>query len=65
MKSDLALADRTWTCHGCACVVDRDKNAAENILAEGLNLAAAGQADTQNAHGASVRLATRERQVSK
>ena len=57
IKADLTLSDRTWTCEGCGGVVDRDKNAAENILAQGLNLVAAGQADTQNAHGASVRLA--------
>jgi IS605 OrfB family transposase len=52
IKADLTLADR-------------DKNAAENILAEGLSLVAAGQADRQNAHGASVRLAERERRASK
>jgi putative transposase len=65
IKADLTLSDRAWTCEWCGVIIDRDKNAAENILAEGLNLVAAGQADTQNARGASVRLAKRERQVSK
>ena len=65
IKADLTLADRIWTCEGCGVIVHRDKNAAENILAEGLNLVAAGQADTQNAHGASVRLAKCKQLVSK
>ena len=65
IKADLTLSKRAWTCEGCGAIVERDKNAAENILAEGLNRVAAGQADTQNAHGASVRLAKRERQASK
>jgi transposase len=64
IKADL-LSDREWICEGCGASIDRDKNAAENILAEGLNLVAAGQADTQNAHGASVRLAKREQLVLK
>jgi len=65
IKANLTLADREWTCEGCGAHIDRDKNAAENILAEGLNLVAAGQTDTQNAHGASVRLAKREQLVMK
>lgn len=28
----LSLKDREWTCHGCGQVVDRDFNAAQNIL---------------------------------
>jgi putative transposase len=65
IKADLALSDREWICEGCRLSINRDKNAAENILAEGLNLVAAGQADTQNAHGASLRLAKREQLVLK
>ena len=65
IKADLTLADREWICEGCGAHIDRDKNAADNILAEGLNIVAAGQADTQNAHGASVRLAKRKQLASK
>ncbi len=30
-KPSLTLADRTWTCHGCGAVHDRDLNAATNL----------------------------------
>ncbi len=51
----LTLADRSWTCI-CGRVHDRDSNASLNIKAEGLIILAAGHADSQNAHGAGVRL---------
>lgn len=41
---------RTWTCQGCGSVVDRDYNAATNIMV------AAGPAETLNACGPDVRL---------
>jgi putative transposase len=30
-NEDLKLSDRTWICGGCGAVVDRDKNASENL----------------------------------
>jgi putative transposase len=36
------LQVRTWTCRGCGITHDRDVNAARNILAEGLSVAACG-----------------------
>jgi putative transposase len=32
VKEDLKLSDRQWKCGGCGEVVDRDHNAARNIL---------------------------------
>ncbi|HEY7413826.1 MAG TPA: zinc ribbon domain-containing protein [Ktedonobacteraceae bacterium] len=40
----LELEERSWTCPQCSAVHDRDTNAAQTILAEGLRLSAAGQA---------------------
>jgi putative transposase len=34
-NADLTLADRTYTCSHCGLVMDRDRNAAWNILARG------------------------------
>jgi putative transposase len=53
----LTLSERTWLC-GCGIQHDRDLNASRNILAEGLRLVAAGQAETENARGGPVRLPT-------
>jgi putative transposase len=37
INESLTLADREWTCQGCGQVVDRDFNAAQNILLFGQN----------------------------
>ncbi len=54
----LTLSDRSWVCHGCGEVVDRDLNAACNIKEEGLRLltVAVGHTETQNARGECVGL---------
>ena len=57
-KQSLELSDRKWVCDNCGAFHDRDVNAGQNILSEGLRLVASGIADTQNAFGGDVRLAT-------
>lgn len=37
VKADLQLSDRTYQCSCCGMVMDRDRNAAINILRRGLN----------------------------
>lgn len=49
-KPSLTLAERTFTCEACGLVIDRDENAARNML----GLAASG-ADSENACGGTVR----------
>lgn len=44
VKAKLSLAERTYTCEACGVVVDRDANAAWNLL--GLTTGSAGQAST-------------------
>lgn len=45
VKEDLPLKDREWTCPQCGELIDRDLNAAKNILDEGLRKISAGTVD--------------------
>ena len=45
VKEDLTLKDREWICPVCGNVIDRDLNAAINILNEGLKNISAGTVD--------------------
>ena len=38
VNQDLTLADREWVCPVCGSKLDRDKNASENILEQGLKI---------------------------
>jgi putative transposase len=50
VKAKLALSERTYACTECGLVIDRDENAARNLL----GLAASG-AESRNACGGTVR----------
>lgn len=52
INQELKLSEREWACQGCGEIVDRDLNAAKNILTFGRT---AGQAGTQRAGRQQVR----------
>lgn len=58
VKEDLTLADRYWVCPQCGETIDRDLNAAQNILDEGLRSISAGTVD--HTDGEDVRPARRQ-----
>jgi len=47
----LSLDERFWTCPACSTFHDRDRNAAQNVLAEGLSVSACGEAARPNTNG--------------
>ena len=49
MKAKLSLSERTYRCDSCSLVLDRDLNAAINLMVAG------SAPETLNAHGATVR----------
>jgi len=59
INQDLKLSDREWTCKSCGSVLDRDLNAAINILHEGLKISTAGIA--VNADGGPYQSSTKKK----
>ena len=47
VNQDLQLKDRFWTCPACETLLDRDHNAAKNILTQGLNLLSGSGTDSE------------------
>lgn len=54
INQNLSLKDRTWECSKCGTVLDRDVNAAKNILTRGLTILSSATDDYR--HGAEIRL---------
>ena len=67
VKEDLTLEDREWICPVCGNVIDRDLNAAINILNEGLKNISVGTTDYTDGTDVipNVRLSTMKSEVHK
>lgn len=56
INQNLSLKDRTWECSQCGTVLDRDVNAAKNILSRGLTIVKQSSSGTDDhRHGAQIR----------
>ena len=55
VKAKLALSERTFTCQACGLIIDRDENAARNLLGLGTASGAETGLAEANACGAAVR----------
>ena len=45
LKEDLKITDRTYRCHSCGHIMDRDLNASSNLRIEGLRIITEGHSD--------------------
>lgn len=48
IKQDLSLKDREWICPGCGTILDRDINASQNILKQGLKILSGSGAESDS-----------------
>jgi len=51
INQNLTLKDRKWTCPNCKTVLNRDSNASQNILKQGLNLLSGCGTQSVEKHG--------------